>query len=88
MKKISVAADKRRILAQLRVNFQNMPDDPDEVAELVPHLAAQLSAVVTSLNTGDCRPAELMAGLSLFGPIRARTPIVPNGKGKRKLRAV
>lgn len=85
MPKLTISEDKARILDQLRVNFLNMPDDPDEVELLTPHLAATASGVLGSLNTGDFRPAELMALLSLIGPVRARTPMLGRkGKVNRK----
>lgn len=85
MPKLSISEDKARILDQLRVNFANMPDDTDEVELLTPHLAATASGVLASLNTGNFRPAELMALLSLIGPVRARTPVLGSkGKVQRK----
>lgn len=81
---LSVTEDKQRILDQLRVNLQNFPDDPDD--SLIAHMAAQLSAILKSLHTGNCRPAELMAALSLFGPVRARTPFVPRGRTLKRKR--
>lgn len=87
MKHLPISDDKQRILDQLRVNFANMPDDSEEVELLTPHLAATASGVLASLNTGNFRPAELMALLSLVGPIRARTPVLGGqGKVQRKAR--
>ena len=87
--KQSVSADKRRILTQLRVNLQNMPDDPVDVDDLVPQLKMQAAGILGCLRPGDFRPAELMALMSLIGPVLARTPVlVPPKPKQRTLRAV
>jgi hypothetical protein len=71
------------------MNLQNMPDDPDEVAELVPWMTAQASTLASMLYFEDFRPAELMGLLSLIGPILARSNPLASPKGHgRSLRAI
>lgn len=89
MPKLSISEDKARILAQLKCNLDNMPDCEVECAALRPQLEAQASSIVRSISTADFRPAELMALMSLLGPILSRTPlVVPKRPKRRPLRAV
>lgn len=83
-----ISRDKRRIVTQLRMNLQNMPDDPDEVTELVPWMKAQASTIASMLYLEDFRPAELMSLLSLIGPVLARSSPFACPKDQGRLRAV
>lgn len=86
----SIAADKNRILTQLQINLLNFPDEPDVIAALVPQLKAQASSIVKIISADDFTPAELMALMSLIGPVLARTPLRVPSKGPKRtpLRAV
>lgn len=89
MSHISISDDKQRIITQLQVNLQNMPDDPDKVAQLLPQLKSQARGILESISPSDFRPAEVMALLSLVGPILSRTPVTVRPKQKRRfLRSV
>lgn len=81
----SVTADKRRIITQLRVNLQNFPDDPEEVAVLVPQLQMQARSILGCLRASDFSPAELMALMSLVGPVLSRTPVLVSPKSKQRI---
>lgn len=84
-----IRRDKYRIVTQLRMNLQNMPDDPDEAAELVPWMSVQATALASMLHLEDFRPAELMGLLALLGPIVARSSPLASPKDQgRSLRAV
>lgn len=88
MPPLSISEDKERILTQLRVNFQNLPDEQHEVAALLPQLRAQARGIIELLSPEDFRPAEVMALMSLVGPVLSRTPLgVPKSK-RRTLRVV
>ncbi|QZT61296.1 hypothetical protein [Mycolicibacterium austroafricanum] len=85
----SIAADKNRIITQLWVNLQNMPDDPDECAALFPQTAAQVGRILDVLYEEDFRPAEMQALLSIIGPVLSRTSLAgPRLPHRRSLRAV
>lgn len=85
MPKLTISEDKARILAQLKCNLDNMPDSDEECEALFPQMSAQLMGIIPMVGPEDCRPAELQALLSLFGPILARTPTFP-APGLRKAR--
>jgi hypothetical protein len=85
----AIAQDKCRIVTQLRCNLQNMPDDAEEVAALVPWMTVQATALASMLHLEDFRPAELMGLLSLLGPVVARSSPLASPKNQgRSLRAV
>ena len=88
MPELSISEDKARILAQLKCNLDNMPDDEDEVAALMPQMRAQSRSILESLRPSDFRPAELMALMSLIGPALSRTPVVRPKPVRRLLRSV
>ena len=87
---LSIPEDKERVLLHLKANLMNFPDDPDEVEDIMPQMRMQASSIVKLISADDMRPAELMALMSLIGPVLARTPVlVPPKRPKRfPLRAV
>lgn len=82
---LSVQQDKKRIQTQLRVNLMNFPDDSDAVDALLPQLRAQASSIVKLISADDLTPAELMALMSLIGPVLARTPVFGVPKRAKRL---
>ena len=88
---LSPEEDKNRVLALLRLNLEAMPDDPDEVAALVPSLDEQAHLLTPMVDTRKCTPAELRAYVALLGPIVLRSGAVESaadGRKKRRLRVV
>lgn len=88
MPELSISEDKARILAQLKCNLDNMPDDEEGCAALFPQMSGQVRGILRSLYVEDFRPAELQALLALLGPVMSRTPLVPGEIPHRRLRAI
>lgn len=71
----SITEDKHRVLAIIEATLKQMPDSPEEVERLIPHLDMQIEIMLSYLGPEDPSPGEKMALAALLGPIFCRTPM-------------
>lgn len=76
----SLAADKQRILAQVKATFDFLPDDPEEAERIEPWLFWQVRTFMETLRRSDLELTVLMGLVGLLGPSFAAT-LTESGPG-------